>query len=115
MIKLRTKKKVHNRKYRTKKYKGGEKIDLSLNNIFLPAPDNISLNITDSLVDIAINSLKMYNIDVSKEKLVENFGVFISLVDDAIKKYNKNTGKNFINDNNQLLRDLSKNYDNYEL
>ena len=115
MIKLRTKKKVHNRKYRTKKFKGGEKIELSLNNIFLPAPENISLNVTDSLVDIAMNSLKMYNVNVSKEKLLDNFQTFISLIDDAIKKYNKNRDNNFLNDNNQLLRDFSKQYDNNEL
>ena len=115
MIKLRTKKKVHNRKYRTKKYKGGEKIELSLNNIFLPAPDNISLNNTDTLADIAINSLKMYNVNVSKEKLIDNFGVFVGLVKDAIKKYKFNSEQNFISESNQLLREFSKRYDNYEL
>ena len=62
-----------------------------------------------------MNSLKMYNIDVSKEKLLDNFQTFISLIDDAIKKYNKNSDNNFLNDNNQLLRDFSKQYDNNEL
>jgi len=108
-----------NGKYKSRKNNrilvGGNKYDLTLEKLYLPSPENLVLKTDDSILDLAYNTLQMYNVDVKKEDIKNNFMKYIGLVKDAVEKVNNNYEMDYSRDSNVLLKKFSENYNNYEM
>ena len=94
---------------------GGNKYDLTLEKLYLPSPENLVLKTDDSMLDVAYNTLQMYNIDITKDEIKRNFIEYVRLVKDAVEKVNNNYDMDYSKDSNVLLKKFSENYNNYEM
>jgi hypothetical protein len=115
-------KKKNNRfkgKYKSRKNNrilvGGNKYDLTLKKIYLPSPENLVLKTDDSMLDVAYNTLQMYNINITKDEIKSNFMEYISLVKDAVEKVNNNYDMDYSKDSNVLLKKFSEKYNKFEM